>query len=389
MNAIVLKFGGSSFLRPDDYRRVAAHIASRAGAGARKVVVVVSAMSGTTGNLKAIMLDVNERASAASLDAALATGEMLSACLLEAAISRLGIAVTSLNGYSLGVRTNSDFGRATIESTDPAPLLAALQQNDVVIAAGGQAIDRAGRLTMLGRNSSDLTAIVIASVLGLWACEIYSDVPGVYTADPYLVPEARLIPEIAFRTIAQMSRHGAKVLHHRAVDYAECHGIAIVCKSLTSSGDIAGTVVAGKGSSRSVTVARDAVLLSYASITEHNNIRTHLDQHDISAIPVEENGKAGICVVGDADFAMRLIAAAEPGPVSTKSVTLVAEFDPPDLRIHITPDYERAVSLARQCHKRMYPEPVGEALAPMGGKKRSAYSSLLTQANRQASGRSA
>jgi aspartate kinase len=388
MNAIVLKFGGSSFLHPDDYREVAAHIAGRVGAGVKKVVVVVSAMSGTTGNLKTVMLDINERASAASLDAALATGEMLSACLLEAAISRLGIAATSLNGYSLGVRTNSGFGRATIESTDPGPLLAALQRNDVVIAAGGQAIDRAGRLTMLGRNSSDLTAIVIASMLGLWSCEIYSDVPGVYTADPYLVPEARMIPEIAFRTVAQMSRHGAKVLHHRAVDYAESHGVAIACKSLTGSGDISGTIVASKGSARSVTVARDALLLSYASITECDSIRTHLDRHDISAIPVEEHGKAGICVVGDADFAMRVIAAAEPCPVATGSSCLVTEFDPPDLRIHIAPDYERAVSLARQCHKRMYPEPVGEVLAPMGGKKRSAYSSLLTQANRQASGRS-
>lgn len=215
MTATVLKFGGSSFLHPDDYGRVARHIAARLAAGENKIVAVVSAMSGTTDNLKAVMLDVNEQALPSSLDAALATGEMLSACLLEAAVSRLGIPVMSLNGYSLGIRTNSDFGRASVEGVDPKPIAAALQEHDVVIAAGGQAIDQSARLTMLGRNSSDLTAIVIASMLGEPACEIYSDVPGVYTADPYLIPGAQLIPEIAYGTIAQMSRHGAKVLHHR------------------------------------------------------------------------------------------------------------------------------------------------------------------------------
>lgn len=387
MNAIVLKFGGSSFLTPEDYSRVAGHIAVRLEAGATKAVVVVSAMSGTTGNLKAIMLAVNEHASAASLDAALATGEMLSACLLEAAVSRLGIAVTSLNGYGLGLRTDSDFGRATIEGTDPQSLLAALQRHDVVIAAGGQAIDHAGRLTMLGRNSSDLTAIVMASMLGLPACEIYSDVSGVYTADPYLVPEARLIPEIGFRTIAQMSRHGAKVLHHRAVDLAERHGVAIVCKSLGSGGEATGTIVAGGEMPASVTVARDAALILYRNATERDTIRGRLNAHDIGAIPVDENGQAGICVTGDLDFAMRLIAAMEIRPASIASRTMVTEFDPPQLRIHMEADYARAVALARQCHARMYPEQPGRVAAPIAEKQRSAYSSLLVDGKRPGSAR--
>lgn len=176
-----------------------------------------------------------------------ATGEMLSACLLEAAISRLTDPVTSFNGYSLGIRTNSDFGRASVKSVDPKPMTAALQEHDVVIAAGAQAIDQYGRLTFLGKNSSDLTAVVIASMLGEPACEIYSDVPGVYTADPYLVPGAQLIPEIAYGTIAQMSRHGAKVLHHRAVEYAERHPVTVICKSLTSGGAVTGTIVTGHG----------------------------------------------------------------------------------------------------------------------------------------------
>ncbi|MER9191555.1 uridylate kinase [Mesorhizobium australicum] len=381
MNVTVLKFGGSSFLNPDDYGRIGRCIADRLAAGGNKVVAVVSAMSGTTGNLKAVMLDVNKQASPSNLDAALATGEMFSACLLEAAISRLGIPVTSLNGYCLGISTNSDFGLASVEGVDPRPLSAALQEHDVVIAAGGQAIDQSGRLTMLGRNSSDLTAVVIASILGERTCEIYSDVPGVYTADPYLIPGAQLIPEIAYGTIAQMSRHGAKVLHHRAVDYAERHAVAIVCKSLTSDGTVTGTLVTAHGSAGSVTVARDAAVISCASLAARDNLRALLDQHDISAICIEDNDRAGLCIISDIDIALRLVALTSTPPVSIGSSTAVTELDDAMLRVHLDSDYERAIALARQIHERMYPGAVGEPFGSKPVKQRSAYSSLLIRGN--------
>ncbi|RWN48820.1 uridylate kinase [Mesorhizobium sp.] len=365
MNAKVLKFGGSSFLHPKDYGRVAGHIADRLAAGENKIVAVVSAMSGTTGNLKAVMLDVNTQALPSNLDAALATGEMLSACLLEAAISRLGIPVVSLNGYSLGIHTNSDFGRASIESVDPTPIMAALQEHDVVVAAGAQAIDQSGRLTFLGRNSSDLTAIVIASMCGKHACEIYSDVPGVYTADPYLVPGAQLIPEIAYRTILQMSRYGAKVLHHRAVHYAETHTVTIICKSLTSDGAITGTIVTGRGDARSVTVARDIPVFSCASLEECDNLCALLARHDINTIRVEDNRGVGMCIVSDIDFALRLVAFTDTSSVSIGSKNVVTELDFSVLRVHLVDDYDRAISLARQIHERMYPAAVG---APFGSR---------------------
>ncbi|MER8798835.1 uridylate kinase [Mesorhizobium sp. M0984] len=381
MSATVLKFGGSSFLHPEDYGRVAGHIADRLAAGENKIVAVVSAMSGTTGNLKAVMLDVNRQPSPSNLDAALATGEVLSACLLEAAISRLAIPVMSLNGYSLGIRTNSNFGRASVESVDPTPIMTALQEHDVAIAAGAQAIDQSGRLTFLGRNSSDLTAIVIASILGEHACEIYSDVPGVYTADPYLVPGAQLIPEIAYGTIAQMSRHGAKVLNHRAVEYAEKHGVTIVCKSLTSDGAVTGTIVTGHGNARSVTVARDAAVIACASLAERDNLRALLDQHDISAIGMEDNCGAGICIISDIDFAVRLVKLTGTGSISIGSRTAVTELDSSVLRVHLEGDYERAIVLARQIHERMYPGAVGEPFGSRMAKQRSACSSLLIRAN--------
>lgn len=381
MSAIILKFGGSSFLDPEDYRRVARHIADRLAAGENKIVAVVSAMSGATANLKAVMLEVNKQASPSNFDAALATGEMLSACLLEAGISQLGISVLSLNGYSLGMRTNSDFGRASLERVDPQPIKAALQKHDVIVAAGAQAIDQSGRLTFLGRNSSDLTAIVIASMLGEHACEIYSDVPGVFTADPYLVPGAQLIPEIAYAMIAQMSRYGAKVLHHRAVEYAEKHSVTIVCKSLTDNGAVMGTIVTGHGNAPSVIVARDAAVISCASLAERDDLCALLDQHDISAICIEDNCRADICITSDIDFAVRLVALTGTRSASIRPTTAVTELGSSMLRVHLEGDYERAIFLARQLHERMYPGTIGEPFGSGVTKQRSAYSALLVRAN--------
>ncbi|MBB4276666.1 amino acid kinase family protein [Rhizobium mongolense] len=377
MKAAVLKFGGSSFLHPDDFGRVARHLAERLAAGEDKIVAVVSAMSGTTDNLKSVMLGVNKQVRPSNLDAALATGEMLSACLLEAAVSRQEIPVMSLNGYSLGIRTNSDFGRASIESVDPGSIIAALQENDIVIATGGQAINQSGRLTFLGRNSSDLTAVVIASMLGERSCEIYSDVPGVYTADPYLVPGARLIPKIAYGTVARMSRYGAKVLHHRAVEYAEKHSVTIACKSLTSGGAVTGTIVTDHGNASSVTVARDTAVLSCGSPAESDKLRALLDQQDINAICTEDNHGAGICILSDVDFAIRLVTLTGNCSVSVGSRTAVTELNSSTLRVHLEDDYKRAISRAREIHEGMYPGTDGEPVAPRAAKQSSPHSSML------------
>jgi len=355
MKTTIVKFGGSSFRDPCDYARVAQHLAKLRAAGGTKIIAVVSAMYGITDKLKATMLGVNREASPSNLDAALATGEMLSACMLEAAVSRLGIPVTSLNGYVLGIRTNSDFGRASVESVDPQPIRAALQEHDIVIATGGQAIDQLGRLTFLGRNSSDLTAVVIAAMLGEQACEIYSDVKGVYTADPHLVPGARLIPKIGYWTIAQMSRQGAKVLHHRAVDYAKKHAVAIVCKALTSDGAETGTIITGHGYSGSVTVARDAAVLAVASDAECDTVLVLLDQHDISSIFFEVDGRPCLCIITDIDFAMRLVASAGTRAVAIGSRVVVTELNGAMSRVHLHVDYESALAHAQNIHEQMYP----------------------------------
>lgn len=357
MNANVLKFGGSSFLRPGDYGRVASHIAERLSVGAGKIVTVVSAMAGTTDNLKAMILGVNDQASPSNLDSALATGEMLSTCLLEAAISHTGIRVASMCGYTLGIRTNADFGRASIEHVDPRPLLTALQQNDVVIAAGAQAIDQSGRLTMLGRNSSDLTAVVIASMLGSEECEIYSDVPGVFTADPYFIPVAKLIPEIAYGAIGQMSRYGAKVLHYGAVRYAEQHGVTIICKALRNDGETIGTKVCRDGQNEpSVVVARGATVLHFANTAERDQACSILQPLDVKGIPADQNGIACICLTCDADFAMQQLRSAGSLPIFLGSSAVITEFAGHAPRVYLECDDDRAIALARRIHERLFPD---------------------------------
>ncbi|MBY2950701.1 aspartate kinase [Rhizobium leguminosarum] len=360
MKTTIVKFGGSSFRDPCDYARVAQHLAELRAAGAAKIIAVVSAMYGMTDKLKATVLGVNREASPSNLDAALATGEMLSACMLEAAVSCLGIPVTSLNGYVLGIRTNSDFGRASVESVDPQPIRAALQEHDIVVVAGGQAVDQSGRLTFLGRNSSDLTAVVIAAMLGGQACEIYSDVKGVYTADPHLVPGARLIPKIGYGTIAQMSRQGAKVLHHRAVDYAKKHAVTIVCKALTNNGAATGTIITGHEYSASVTLARDTAVLAVASVAERDTLLVLLDRHDISSICFEEDGRPCLCIITDIDFAMRLVATAGTRAVAITSKVVVTELNGAMSRVHLHVDYESAMAHAQTIHEQMHPAAVGD-----------------------------
>lgn len=375
MKSAVLKFGGSSFLKPDDYYQIALQIAKRLAQS--RIVIVVSAMSGTTGNLKAVMLEVNNRAPQAALDAALATGEMLSACLMEAAIARLDIPVTSLCGYSLGIRTNSEFGRASIEELDTAPVLRAFEKNDVVVVTGGQAIDQDGRLTMLGRNSSDLTAVVIAGMLNCSSCEIYSDVCGVYTADPYIIPGARLIPELAYRATAQMSRHGAKVLHHRAVEYAEQRGISIICKSLQDDREIVGTRVGHVGDAYSVVVAPDTKLLCYRNVCDRDRALSSLNQIEVGAFPLTTQDEgACICLTSDAEFAIRRLEQTGPLPIAIRSAILVSEVGPGVPRTYLEHELERAVALARRIHERRFPE-ADTMFSSHVKKQRSAYSSLL------------
>jgi aspartate kinase len=225
----VLKFGGSSFIELADYGRVATYLAARLTGPA---VVVVSGMSGTTGHLLESARAIDPALAPEAQDHVLATAEMVSASFLRAALDAAGVPAVDLWAPQLGLRSDATATRAVITELDPGPVRAALAAGRVVVAAGGQAVSPAGRVTMLGRNSSDLTAVALAAALGAATCEIFSDVAGVYAADPYVVPAAGLLPRVSYAQCAAMAASGAKVLHPGAAAAAAAAGVTIACRNL-------------------------------------------------------------------------------------------------------------------------------------------------------------
>lgn len=248
MKTRVLKFGGSSFSDLESYVSLANRLKPSEN---EKLVVVVSAMSGTTGRLQEAGETVNPNLSPQLRDALLGTGELVAACLMQAAFEHVGVSVTHLNGYTLGWKSDSNYQRASIKNRSVTALKDALNQHNVIVVSGGQATDEQGRLTMLGRNSSDLTAVLLAAELGLRECEIYSDVPGVYSTDPYLVDNATCFPNISYDAMIEMSRSGAKVLHYAAVSAAKENNVQIRCRS-TSEGFPQGTLIGSASNIRAI-----------------------------------------------------------------------------------------------------------------------------------------
>lgn len=376
MKIRVLKFDESSFVNPTQYHRVAAHLLDRLSKDADKIVVVVSAMLGVTDHLKSIALEINDKCPAPIMDSALVTGEMLSVAFLEAAISRLHVSVNSATGHALGIRTDSVFGRASIKSVDKAALTKMLLTQDIVIAGGARALDDAGRLTTLDRDSSDLSAVAIAAALGCENCEIYSGPCGVYTADPYLINGARLIRTIPHAVLGQMSRHGATVLHYRGVDYASKHGVDIICKTLTDGGGFSGTHVTQGQAPFAVVVNPTATVLRYPDPSTRSHAREILKSVDITSAEVAFAGGHALCISNDAEFAIQHLNSTGCRPHSVALQAIVTEFTPSSQRVHLTPDLRCAITLAQIIHDRFYRS---DAAALLKWTRRpSSYSSLLT-----------
>lgn len=291
----VLKFGGSSFPNLNSYRDIATFLMNRLRTDSDRLVVVVSAMSGTTGRLQEVGLEVNPHLSPAVADSLLATGEIVAACLMRAALEAEGIPVTHLSGFQLGLETDSKWTRARIKKFDNSKLLKALRKSKVVIVAGGQAVNENGEMTMLGRNSSDLSAVAIAGALACEECEIFSDVPGVYSADPYQVENAQLLTTVPFDLIVDMSRSGAKVLHHGSVEQAKRLGIQIVCRSVLDGFTVGSTI--GNGV-RVPTVSSNSKVhvLRFSSPSLRHSARESLEKDGVIAIEVDSEEGSILCV---------------------------------------------------------------------------------------------
>ncbi len=223
---IVQKFGGSSVADTQRLQRVAGIIADTRKAG-NDVVVVLSAQGDTTDDLIAKAYELTKNPSRRELDMLMSTGEQISVSLCAMALEEMGIPAISLLGWQIGMRTTSDYGNARIKTLDPERINRELEQGRVVLVAGFQGINRLDDMTTLGRGGSDTTAVAIAAKLHADLCQIYTDVEGVYTADPRLIPEAKKLDEITYDEMLELASMGAQVLHNRSVEMAKRYGIQL------------------------------------------------------------------------------------------------------------------------------------------------------------------
>jgi aspartate kinase len=231
---VVQKYGGSSLADADAVRRVARRIAARRNSG-DDVVAVVSAMGDQTDELTALALEVNDRPDRRELDVLLSTGELVSCTLTAMALNALGQPAKSLAGWQAGIHTTSRYGRAQISSIDVSPIRRELDSGNIVVIAGFQGIADDQDVTTLGRGGSDTTAVAIAAALGAERCEIYTNVDGIYTADPKFVPAAHKLDEIGFEEMLEMASYGAK-MQPRAVELAMVYNVpTYVASSFTET----------------------------------------------------------------------------------------------------------------------------------------------------------
>jgi len=231
VNLIVQKYGGSSLADADGIKRVAQRIVATRKAG-HGVVVVVSAMGDTTDELHDLALDVSPLPPGRELDMLLTAGERISMALVAMAIANLGFEARSFTGSQAGMITDSTHGKARIINVTPGRISGALADGAIPIVAGFQGVSQDSKdITTLGRGASDTTAVALAAALGADVCEIFTDVDGVFTADPRIVPSARRIARISSEEMLEMAASGAKVLHLRCVEYARRFGVKVHVRS--------------------------------------------------------------------------------------------------------------------------------------------------------------
>ncbi|MBQ1597926.1 MAG: aspartate kinase [Lachnospiraceae bacterium] len=237
---IVKKFGGSSVANKERIFNVAERCIEEYRKG-NKVVVVLSAMGDTTDDLLAKAAEINEDAPKREMDMLLATGEQVSVALMAMAMAKLGVPAVSLNAFQVPMHTSSKYMNARFKKIDGERITAELEQGKIVIVTGFQGVNKYDDVTTLGRGGSDTTAVALAAALNADACEIYTDVEGVYTADPRVVPNARKMKEVSYDEMLELATLGAKVLHNRSVEMAKKYNVPLVVRSSLTKAE--GTVV--------------------------------------------------------------------------------------------------------------------------------------------------
>ena len=234
MALIVQKFGGSSVSDAASVKRVAQRIVDTKNAG-NDVVVVVSAMGDTTDDLIDLANEIAPDAPAREMDILLTAGERISMALLSMAVNSLGVAAHAFTGQQAGLRTDAHYGKASIVGVVPERIARTIKSGSVAIVAGFQGVNDRNDVTTLGRGGSDTTAVALAAALRADVCEIYTDVDGVFSADPRIVPAARQLPYMTHEETLELAAHGAKVLHLRAVEFARKFNVPVHVRSSFSN----------------------------------------------------------------------------------------------------------------------------------------------------------
>jgi aspartate kinase len=242
MALIVQKYGGSSVADAEKIKNVARRIVETRDKG-NEVVVVVSAMGETTDELIQLARQVNPRPEERELDVLLSTGEIVSSTLLAMALHGLGCKAVSLSGSQAGIKTDTSYSKARIVHVEPKRVIEELEKGNVVIVAGFQGMTSDMDITTLGRGGSDTTAVALAAALKAQICQIYTDVEGVFTADPRLVPGARKLEEVGYEEMLELATSGARVIHSRAVELGGVYNMPILVAS--SFSDKSGTIIHG------------------------------------------------------------------------------------------------------------------------------------------------
>lgn len=237
---IVKKFGGSSVANKERIFNVAKRCIEDYQKG-NDIVVVLSAMGDSTDELLALARDINPDASKREMDMLLTTGEQVSVSLMAMAMGALGVPAVSLNAFQVAMHTTSAYSNARIKRIDTERIHHELESRKIVIVTGFQGINKYDNYTTLGRGGSDTTAVALAAALSADACEIYTDVEGVFTADPRVVKNARKIEEITYDEMLELATLGAKVLHNRSVEMAKKYGVQLVVRSSLTTAE--GTTV--------------------------------------------------------------------------------------------------------------------------------------------------
>lgn len=317
MALIVQKYGGTSVANTDRIKNVARRVAEYRKRG-DKVVVVVSAMSGVTDGLIKLAKDIVPLPSEREMDMLLATGEQQTIALTAIALHAMDVAAVSMTGAQAGIVTDGVHTKAKIHNITPKQVHDALNAGNVVIVAGFQGETKDGQITTLGRGGSDLTAIALAAALKADLCQIYTDVDGVYTADPRLVPNAQKLAEISYDEMLELASLGAKVMQSRSVEFAKKFGVVFEVRS--SLNDNPGTIV------KEETKSMEGVVVRGVS----------LDKNQAKVTLVAVPDKPGVAArvfkaIGDANVNVDMIVQNISHGTGTPATDLSFTVDKPDL----------------------------------------------------------